>query len=257
MIHTSRPFQLERHPAPRRGLFYHPLANTAQRVLAFDQLIRFNYKKLMMRFPLTCNQLEETHLGYSHIFLNWTDLVLRYSSQKLQSEKDLENYERTAVENHVHDTIAELCKIPGARERDSRFGDGVVFELCHGYGLETYSSFFLATFYIMTLAVRGVVELFKLVEREEAVNWTVRMYSYYAVIKESNTSFYRHPIKTFDLPARWGKNKWSAYIFTKNVYNTGMPDYLRRIKTAVDEIPHGTAHKGRVIRSLLFIRLGS
>ncbi|OAX77549.1 hypothetical protein ACJ72_08151 [Emergomyces africanus] len=51
----------------------------------------------------------------------------RYSNQKLQSEKDLEHYERTAVEDHVHDIIAELCKIPDARER-FRLGDGIMFE---------------------------------------------------------------------------------------------------------------------------------
>ncbi|OJD09430.1 hypothetical protein ACJ73_10322, partial [Blastomyces percursus] len=51
----------------------------------------------------------------------------RYSSRKLQSEKDLEHYERTAVEDHVHDIIAELCKIPDARER-FRLGDGIMFE---------------------------------------------------------------------------------------------------------------------------------
>ncbi|OJD23018.1 hypothetical protein ACJ73_05636, partial [Blastomyces percursus] len=51
----------------------------------------------------------------------------RYSNRKLQSEKDLEHYERTAVEDHVHDIIAELCKIPDARER-FRLGDGIMFE---------------------------------------------------------------------------------------------------------------------------------
>ncbi|KAL2367004.1 hypothetical protein RJZ56_000091 [Blastomyces dermatitidis] len=55
------------------------------------------------------------------------ELGRRYSSRKLRSEKDLEHYERTAVEDHVHDIIAELCKIPDARER-FRLGDGILFE---------------------------------------------------------------------------------------------------------------------------------
>ncbi|KKZ60722.1 hypothetical protein EMCG_04609 [[Emmonsia] crescens] len=42
------------------------------------------------------------------------ELGRRYSSRKLRSEKDLENYERAAVEDHVQDIIAELCKIPDA-----------------------------------------------------------------------------------------------------------------------------------------------
>ncbi|EDN04532.1 conserved hypothetical protein [Histoplasma mississippiense (nom. inval.)] len=55
------------------------------------------------------------------------ELGRRYSSRKLRSEKDLEHYERTAVEDHVHDIIAELCKIPDAQER-FRLGDGILFE---------------------------------------------------------------------------------------------------------------------------------
>ncbi|EDN08129.1 conserved hypothetical protein [Histoplasma mississippiense (nom. inval.)] len=63
------------------------------------------------------------------------ELGRRYSSRKLRSEKDLEHYERTAVEDHVHDIIAELCKIPDARER-FRLGDGILFEN-HGNLLQT------------------------------------------------------------------------------------------------------------------------
>lgn len=45
----------------------------------------------------------------------------------MSSERDLEFYERLAVENHVRDIISELCKIPEARRR-FRLGDGVWFE---------------------------------------------------------------------------------------------------------------------------------
>ncbi|EAS31479.3 uncharacterized protein CIMG_06958 [Coccidioides immitis RS] len=147
-----------------------------------------------------------------------------------------------------------------------------------GDDLETYSSFFLATFYMyfpfltsevkgtaaldiadrqnahsMTLAVRGVVELFKLVGREEEVNReilafsishdhrTVRIYGHYAVIEGNKTSFYRHPIRTFDFTSEEGKDTWSAYKFTKNVYDMWMPDHLRRIRSAIDEIPRGVS----------------
>ena len=34
----------------------------------------------------------------------------------ISSEQDLETYERLAVEDHVHDIILELCKIPSARD---------------------------------------------------------------------------------------------------------------------------------------------
>ncbi|EQL33563.1 hypothetical protein, variant 1 [Blastomyces dermatitidis ATCC 26199] len=152
------------------------------------------------------------------------------------------------------------------------------FEPFLGYDLDTYSSYFLATFYMyfpfltsevkgtaaldiadrqnahsMTLSVRGVVELFKLVGREEEANReilafsishdhrTVRMYGHYAVIEGDKTSFYRHPIKTFDFTSEEGKDKWSAYTFTKNVYDIWMPDHLKRIRSAIDEIPRGVS----------------
>ncbi|KAL2369878.1 hypothetical protein BDBG_00212 [Blastomyces gilchristii SLH14081] len=150
------------------------------------------------------------------------------------------------------------------------------FEPFLGYDLDSYSSFFLATFYMyfpfltsevkgtvaldiadrqnahsMTLAVRGVVELFKLVGRKEEVNReilafsishdhrTVRIYGHYAVIEGNKTSFYRHPIRMFDFTELDGREKWSAYTFTRNVYEKWAPDHLRKIHSAIDEIPPG------------------
>ncbi|EED20496.1 hypothetical protein TSTA_037160 [Talaromyces stipitatus ATCC 10500] len=54
-------------------------------------------------------------------------LSRRFSRRELRSEKDLESYERFAVEDHVHDIIAELCKIPGARQR-FQLGNGIMFD---------------------------------------------------------------------------------------------------------------------------------
>ncbi|GFF96253.1 hypothetical protein IFM53868_08444 [Aspergillus udagawae] len=51
----------------------------------------------------------------------------RFARRPISSEQDLETYERLAVEDHVHDIVAELCKIPEARE-EFRLGDGVWFD---------------------------------------------------------------------------------------------------------------------------------
>ncbi|KAJ5768136.1 hypothetical protein N7533_000719 [Penicillium manginii] len=53
-------------------------------------------------------------------------LVQRLVRKPLSSEQELEAYERFAVEEHVHDIITELCKIPAAR---NEFGldDGIQF----------------------------------------------------------------------------------------------------------------------------------
>jgi hypothetical protein len=48
--------------------------------------------------------------------------------------------------------------------------------------------------------------------------------------------YYRHPIHKFDFTTLDGKEKWTAYKFTKNVYDQFMPMYLKWICSAVDEL---------------------
>lgn len=71
----------------------------------------------------------------------------------------------------------------------------------------------------MTMAVRGIVELFKLVNREDELHRkilafsishnasSVRIHGHYALIKDRAAKFYRHPIHDFSLTAQ---NKWTA-----------------------------------------------
>lgn len=101
----------------------------------------------------------------------------------------------------------------------------------------------------MTLAVRGVVELFRAVKREDEVNrkilafsvshdhTSVRIYGHYPVIAGKDTKYYRHPIYKFDFTALDGKDKWTAYRFTKNVYDTWMPKHFENICSAIDQLP--------------------
>jgi hypothetical protein len=86
-----------------------------------------------------------------------------------------------------------------------------------------------------TLAVRGVVELYRAMKREKELhreilafsishdNSSVRIYGHYALINQQKTTYYRHPIHKFDITAFDGKEKWTAYRFTKNVYDKFMP----------------------------------
>ena len=101
----------------------------------------------------------------------------------------------------------------------------------------------------MTLAVRATVELFRLVGREQELHReilafsmshdhrSVRIYGHYPVIDGKDTKFYRHPIHVFDFTALDGKEKWTAYKFTKNVYEVWMPSHFKRLCSAVDQIP--------------------
>jgi hypothetical protein len=65
----------------------------------------------------------------------------------------------------------------------------------------------------------------------------VRIYGYYPVIDGPKTTFYHHPINTFDFTTLDGKEKWTAYKFTKNVYDRWMPTHFKRIYLVIDKLP--------------------
>ena len=103
----------------------------------------------------------------------------------------------------------------------------------------------------MTIAVRAVVQLYRHVKREKEIHReilafsishdheVVKIYGHYAVIDGENTTFYRHPIKAYDFTSEEGKERWTAYKFTKNVYDVWMPTHIKRIRSAIDDIPSG------------------
>lgn len=100
----------------------------------------------------------------------------------------------------------------------------------------------------MTIAVRGVIELYKAVKREKELHReilafsishdhnSVRIYGHYPIINEDKTTVYRHPIHSFIFTALDGKEKWTAYKFTKNVYEVWMPIHRRRICSVIDQL---------------------
>jgi len=101
----------------------------------------------------------------------------------------------------------------------------------------------------MTLAVRAIVELFRLVGLEMELHReilgfsishdhrSVRIYGHYPVIDGKDTKYYRNPIRTFDFTELDGKEKWTAYKFTKSVYDTWMPAHFERLCSAIDKMP--------------------
>ena len=101
----------------------------------------------------------------------------------------------------------------------------------------------------MTVAVKGIVELFKAVKREKELHQeiltfsishdhsSVRIYGHYPIIEGDKTTFYCYLICKFNFTEQEGKDKWTAYKFMKNLYNVWMPLYLKRIRTAINELP--------------------
>ncbi|EDN10308.1 predicted protein [Histoplasma mississippiense (nom. inval.)] len=102
----------------------------------------------------------------------------------------------------------------------------------------------------MTLAVRGVVELFRIVKREKELNGeilgfsisydycSVRIYGHYPVINEQKITYHRHSIHKFDFTALDGREKWTSYKFTMSVYSDWAPSHFQRLCSAIDAIPH-------------------
>ena len=101
----------------------------------------------------------------------------------------------------------------------------------------------------MTLAVGGVIEMFRRVKREKEIDreilafsvshdhQTVRIYGHYPVIEGTKTTFYRYPVRKFDFTELDGKEKWTAYKFTKNVYDTWVPNHFKRLCSVIDKLP--------------------
>lgn len=101
----------------------------------------------------------------------------------------------------------------------------------------------------MTLAVRGVVNLFRVLKRERELHreilafsvshndQMVKIYGHYPVIDGEKTAFYRHPIKKFLLTSEQSEHKWASYKFVKNVYDIWMPSHLKRLCSVIDNLP--------------------
>ncbi|KAL2043398.1 hypothetical protein N7G274_003704 [Stereocaulon virgatum] len=100
------------------------------------------------------------------------------------------------------------------------------------------------------VAANAVVELYRLVSRQDELHrkiltfsvshdhQAVRIYGHIALINGKETSFYRHPIRNFDITDQDGKDRWTAYKFVRNVYDKFYPVHLERIRSTVDQLPN-------------------
>ncbi|KAI9809802.1 MAG: hypothetical protein M1825_000235 [Sarcosagium campestre] len=100
-----------------------------------------------------------------------------------------------------------------------------------------------------SVAVNAVIALYRAVSRQHELHRqilafsvshdheTVRIYGHYPLINGQEISFYRHPIKKFDITNEDGRERWTAYKFTRNVYDKFVPTHLERICAAIDKLP--------------------
>jgi hypothetical protein len=99
------------------------------------------------------------------------------------------------------------------------------------------------------VAANAVVELYRAVSRQDELHRevlafsvshdhdVVKIYGHYPLINGKDTSFYRYLIRHLSITDQDGKDKWTAYKFTRNVYSTFVPLHLKRIQAAVDQLP--------------------
>lgn len=100
-----------------------------------------------------------------------------------------------------------------------------------------------------SVAVKQILHLYREVSRESELHLKIlafsvshdhnalRIYGHYPLIDGDQTFFYRHPIHKFDFTALDGRDKWTAWRFTRNVYDIFVPTHLERIRTAIDQLP--------------------
>lgn len=156
----------------------------------------------------------------------------------------------------------------------SAFSDEQLSKLGHSLSDPAYLSRFMATYYMhfpfltcevkcgttgldiadrqnghsMAVAVRGIVELFKLGKKESKLHGelltfsishdhrTVRLYGCYPIINGGKIDIYRHPIHTFDITALDGKEKWMTFNFTVGVYIYSL-GLIKKIRSVIDDLP--------------------
>jgi hypothetical protein len=105
----------------------------------------------------------------------------------------------------------------------------------------------------MTRAMKGVVELFKAVKREERLDCmilgfsisfdfeTVKIYAHYPVVTEKNDAtkvdYHRHEVNNFSFTTQNGRDRWTCYKFAMAIYNDWVPKHFDRLCSAIDQLP--------------------
>ncbi|KIN07619.1 hypothetical protein OIDMADRAFT_108291, partial [Oidiodendron maius Zn] len=99
------------------------------------------------------------------------------------------------------------------------------------------------------VAVNQVVNLYRNVSRQHELNQkvlaysishdqeAVRIYGHYPVIDGDETHVYRFTVKKLDIMSEAGKDRWTSFIFTTNLYDLYYPTHIERLRSAVDQLP--------------------
>ncbi|QQK39844.1 Protein kinase-like domain [Penicillium digitatum] len=123
----SRPLRFETPSRSTTGTIPLPIGKYCPTRLALWTDCSSRQQKI---YSSVCNYLQPTEEAPARLFtplIALEDCARRFGLRPISSEQGLENYERIAVEDHVRDIIAELCKIDAARD-EFGLGDGIWFD---------------------------------------------------------------------------------------------------------------------------------
>ncbi|KAL6881112.1 hypothetical protein J3F83DRAFT_758090 [Trichoderma novae-zelandiae] len=147
--------------------------------------------------------------------------------------------------NKVTDFFEELC----AEETSPMMGTPHMFFPCFSLEIGPMAIAERQNVHNMSVAMRGVVELFRGVCREAELHRQILGFSishnhcqveiaaHYPVIYGDLTNFYRRVIHSFDFSDPACGDRWAAYRFTRNLYDTWMPAHFDRICSAIADLP--------------------
>jgi hypothetical protein len=117
-----------------------------------------------------------------------------------------------------------------------------------GYGMRGMELADRQNLYSMKIALKGLIELFKLARLEVQINRQVlgfsipcdlepvRIWAHYPMIYQTSVRFFCHSIYHFSFTAGNGKERYTAFKFTKNVYNAWVPIHFKGICSALDAL---------------------
>lgn len=64
----------------------------------------------------------------------------------------------------------------------------------------------------------------------------VKLHGHYALIEDEKTTFLRHLIYSFDFTLFEGRDRWTAYHFTRKIYDDFYREHLQRVRSALSQL---------------------
>ncbi|KAL7796629.1 hypothetical protein V8C37DRAFT_372435 [Trichoderma ceciliae] len=243
-------FEREQSP-PKRSLFDDEVIG--------ETCIRAHYRNETMIFrditPLIAPSAEilasrgEEHLG---ILCESTNEIWTYSQPVLRAQPQPSysvGFKAQAFTEEQFTKVTEFFEPRCSTETSPIMGTSYMFFPCFSCEIGSLEIAQRQNAHNMTIGMRAVVELFRGVNREAEVHRQILAFSishnhhqvqivaHYPVILGEVTEYYQQVIGSFDFTDPECSDKWSAYRFTRNLYDIWMPAQFSLLCSAINDLP--------------------